>query len=236
MKYQVAVVEDELSEVERMKDYFLRFGQQQGAEFLLEFFSSGEDFLVNYKPIYDIVLMDICLPNINGMDTAFRMRKIDQAVTLIFMTNMAQYAVKGYEVNAFDYILKPVSYAGFSLKLQRTLNQLSFKQEEELLITHDDICHRIASSQIKYVEISGHDMVIHTTKEDISAYGNLKRLEAKLNPKRFVRCNSCYLVNLSFVRSVQGQSVLIGDASLQISLPRRKQFIQALNSYLGEGV
>lgn len=236
MKYHVAIIEDEVPEAKLLRDYFQRFGQKKGAEFLLEFFRSGEDFLMNYKPIYDMVLMDICLPGANGMDTAFRLRKMDQTVTLIFVTNMAQYAVKGYEVNAFDYIVKPVSYAGFSLKLQRTLNQLSFQQDEELLIAHNDICHRVASSQIKYVEISGHDMVIHTTKEDIPAYGNLKQLETKLNPKKFVRCNSCYLVNLSFVQSIQGQQVLLGDISLQISRPRRRQFIQALNSYLGEGV
>lgn len=236
MKYQVAIVEDETLATDTLRSYFKRYQERSGHEFLLDIFPDGENFLIHYKPIYDLVLMDIQMPHMNGMDAAAKLREMDHAVTLIFVTNMAQYAVKGYEVNAFDYIVKPVSYAGFSLKLQRALNQLAVKKDQEIIVSHDDLIRRVPSSQIRYIEISGHDMIIHTTKENIEAYGNLKQVEAKLNSAIFARCNNCYLVNLNYVRAIQGQLVYVGDDVLQMSRPRRKAFIQALNNYLGEGL
>ena len=74
----------------------------------------------NYKMIFDIIIFDIDMPGINGIDTARKLREMDSNVTIIFVTNIAQYAINGYEVDAVDYILKPVSYYDFSMKFHRT--------------------------------------------------------------------------------------------------------------------
>lgn len=170
------------------------------------------------------------------MDAAALLRRVDQSVSLIFVTNMAQFAVKGYEVDAFDFVVKPVSYANFVLKIHRLLSKLAARREEEVLVTQSDHMIRLSASQIKYIEISGHRMVYHTTGGEVSAYGNLKEVEAALDPAMFARCNSCYLVNLNYVQAIQGYTVLVGGESLQISRPRRRAFAQALNDYLGGGI
>ena len=173
---------------------------------------------------------------VNVKKTAAALRERDRSVTLIFVTNMAQFAVKGYEVDAFDFVVKPVGYSNVALTLQRALNKLDTRRDTEVLVTLSDSMVRLAASQIKYIEISGHRMVYHTTDGELYAYGNLKEVEATLGGGMFARCNNCYLVNLNYVRAVQGHTVTVGTDELQISRPRRKAFIQALNDYLGGGI
>lgn len=232
----VAIVEDTPAEADTLKEYFSRFGAEKGVDFKITHFESAEPFLEKYRPVYDLVLMDIALPKINGMEAAVRLRELDRTTTIIFVTNMAQFAVRGYEVDAFDFVVKPVSYSNFALKLQRALNKLGTRRDTEVLVSMADGLYRIASSQIKYIEISGHRMVYHTTDGTIKAYGNLKEVESVLSGKMFVRCNSCYLINLNYVYAIRGYTVVVDGDELQISRPRKKAFVQAVNDYLGGGI
>ena len=131
---------------------------------------------------------------------------------------------------------RPVYDSNFALKLQRALNKLGTRRDTEVLVSMADGLYRIASSQIKYIEISGHRMVYHTTDGTIKAYGNLKEVESVLSGKMFVRCNSCYLVNLNYVYAIRGYTVVVDGDELQISRPRKKAFVQAVNDYLGGGI
>lgn len=236
MVWSIAIVEDSPPEVEKLKEYIARYSEENKIELKVTHFESGILFLEKYNPVYDIILLDIGLPEMNGMETAERLREIDKSTTIIFVTNMAQFAVRGYEVDAFDFVVKPVSYSNFVLKLKRALNKLSSRGEQEVVITSGGNIYRLPSSQIKHIEISGHNLSYYTNYGVLESYGNLKEVESKLGSKMFVRCNSCYLVNLNYVRAVEGYSVLVGDKQLQISRPKRKAFMQALNDFLGGGI
>ena len=236
MNFTIAIVEDSLNEVNLLKKYFSRYSSEKDVHFTLKHFPDAADFLLRYRPVYDMILMDIGLPKINGMDAAAKLREIDSSVLLIFVTNMAQFAVKGYEVDAFDFMVKPVSYPNFIMKISRALNRLETRQDDLLTISTADTIYRVPFSQIRYIEISGHHLVYHAIDKIINSYGNLKEVEASLNSKVFTRCNSCYLVNLHYIRSIQGNIAIVGNDELQISRPRKKAFIQALNDYLGGGV
>lgn len=236
MSRSIAVVEDSPAEAETLRRHFTRYTEERGVPFHVTYFTSGEEFLSKYRPIYDLVFMDIGLPKMTGMEAAARLRDMDKSVTLIFVTNMAQFAVKGYEVDAFDFVVKPVSYSNFALKLHRALNKLNTRRDTEVVISLSDQILRLSASRIKYIEISGHNMVYHTTDGPIHAYGNLKDAEASLNSPMFVRCNNCYLVNLNYVQAIRGYTAVVDGDELQISRPRRKAFVQALNDYLGGGI
>lgn len=236
MNRNIAIVEDQKTEVDKMKAYFARYGKQYGLEFSLAHFDNAEAFLTRYRPVYDIVFMDIMLPGMNGMDAAIKWRELDQSATLIFVTNMAQFAVKGYEVDAFDFIVKPVTYPHFSMKLQRALQKLENQQDSQVTLTLPNRMLRIPVSQIKYVEVAGHNLTYHTTLGTFDVYGSLKNAESDLNTNIFVRCNSCYLVNLNFVQGVDGYDLTVGDETIQISRAKRKDFILQLNNYLGRNL
>ncbi len=236
MVRKVAIVEDDQAEADKLRAHFEQYAKEKDIQFQITHFGSAEQFLGKYCPIYDLVLLDIMLPHMNGMEAAFKLREMDEITTIIFVTNMAQFAVRGYEVGAFDFVVKPVSYSNFALKIQRALNKLSSNRDTEVVVSTSEGFFRVASSQIKYIEISGHKMVYHTTTGLIKAYGNLKEVESVLSDKVFVRCNSCYLVNLGYVRAIRGQLVLVDGDELQISRPRKKVFVQAVNDYLGGGI
>ena len=121
---RIAIVEDERRERAHLRDCLAYMAEKEQLEFDIVEFGSGEEFLGGYQPVYDIVLMDIELPGINGMETAMALRRMDAFVLLVFVTNMVQYAVSGYEVNALNYILKPVNRFDFALKMNKAISRL----------------------------------------------------------------------------------------------------------------
>lgn len=106
--YNIAIVEDSKEATDVLKSYFDRFSEEMGARFNVVCFDNALDFLENYSSAFNLVLMDINMPHMDGMEASHRLREIDNNVTLIFVTNMAQYAIRGYEVGATDFIVKPV--------------------------------------------------------------------------------------------------------------------------------
>ena len=236
MAVRIAIVEDEKSAARVLEQAIQRYGTENKVSFTIRVWHDPLLFLEEYQAEYDIVYMDIRMPALSGMETARNLRKMDRMVMLIFVTNMAQFAVRGYEVDAFDFLVKPDGYANFALQLQRALSRRDTRRQTQIVINTPDGLIRLPSSQLKYIEISGHRIIYHTTRDLLYGYGNLKQVEAELDGKAFVRCNSCYLVNLNFVSAVRGFTAVVGGDELQISRPKRKAFIQALNDFLGGSI
>lgn len=236
MKWVVAIVEDDSEEAGVLQSHLERYAGDTGEEFDVRWFQDGGCFLNHYQPIYDLVLMDINLPGINGMDTAKCLRQTDHSVALVFVTSLARYAAKGYAVDAMDFLLKPVSYSNFSVTVQRALLRCRHGHQPDLLINLSDGVYRISASRIKYIEVSNHTLIYHTTEGNFSSPGNLRDVEERLSSAQFIRCNRCYLVNLAFARAVRGYTLVLDMDELQISRPKRAAVLEALNNYLGGGI
>ena len=164
IRYFVAIVEDEKEIVQELTGFFEQYARENLVEFEIRSFAGGEEFLSQYQPVYHLVLMDIGLPGMDGMETAVRLREKDQSVMLIFVTNMTQYAIRGYEVDAFDYILKPVSYPRLAIKLKRALCRLEGLKDSELVLSLPEGVRRVPASQIRYIEIEAHPIRIHANE------------------------------------------------------------------------
>ena len=200
-------------------------------------FSDGVEILDAYRPVYDIVLLDVEMKHLDGMETARRIRALDADVVLIFITNMAQYAIKGYAVGALDYVLKPVPYFAFSQQLQKAVEKVSRHARHYLAVPVEGGLRRLDTVQIYYLESEGHRVHFYTEDGEFTAPGALKTFEEKLADCPFARCNSGYLVNLAQVRGVQQGVVEVGPYELRVSRPKRKSFLAALADHIGgEGV
>lgn len=232
---RIAVVEDDPGDQSRLLEMIRRFSQSCGEECETAVFGDGMAFLQGYHPDYDLILMDVEMPGMNGLETARELRSMDSSVILIFITNMAQYAIHGYEVDALDYVLKPVSYYSFELKLKKVRRILNERAGSSLVLMTKGELHRVAIRSILYVEIRDHNLCYHTDDGDFSMTGSMKKLEQELAPHSFARCNNCYLVNLMHVRTVTQEEVWVEDVPLKISRPRRKSFMEALSAYYGGG-
>jgi DNA-binding LytR/AlgR family response regulator len=235
MMIRVAIVEDEDVPAQNLIKYLGRFQDENDLQFEIARYSSGEEFLSAYKNQFDLVLMDIELPDRDGMSVCHDLRKLDAGVIIIFVTNLAQYAVKGYEVDALDFVVKPVAYPVMALKIKRAVDRIkrfSRREGRKITVKDGDLTRSIEHADIKYIEILAHKIIFHTIHGNFKSYGTLKELEGEFSDTDFIRCNSCYLVNLKYVTSVSGYSCVVGGEELQISQPRRKAFIRAINEYM----
>lgn len=193
----VAVIEDEKSASDALGQHLKRYGAETGEEFKIYVFPDAETFLQNYKADYDVVFMDIELPGMNGMTAARELRKLDGKVVLVFVTNMSQFAVGGYEVGAFDFILKPVNYSSFFLKFTRIMEKVKSNDDLKIIIRGKEVAKRVFSSDIMYVEVVNHALTYHLCGGNVTALGTMKNVREQLgSDPAFVLCNQSYLVNL----------------------------------------
>lgn len=230
---KVAVVDDEQTEREQLRSFFNQFDKEHRKGIQVTEFSSGAAFLQQYDLSYDLICLDIDMPECNGMETARKIRERDDKVMLIFVTNMAQMAIHGYEVHALDFIVKPVQYYSFALKIQSALNMLEHKKQKSIVLNTGEGIHKIITDELYYVEVRGHYLFYHTTDAVYKQKAALHELEEKMEGCAFYKCNQCYLVNMKYVSAVQKDEVRVGAEWLKISRPRKKEFLQALANYMG---
>lgn len=232
---KIVVLEDEKPHLEQMTSFFAKYRTEHPEfEYTIDFYDRGILFLEAYKRDADLVFLDIRVPDVLGMEVARHLRKVDENVMIIFVTSLTQYAIDGYSVGAFDYILKPIHYASFSAKLERALRMLSYREPELMLdLRTKDSARRIPVNSIIYIEISAHDLLFHTGNEVYKQWGTLSKYEQLLRQAHFARPSTSFLVNLKYVRGVKRDEVLVGDQTLPISRTKRKDFLAALAQYKG---
>lgn len=233
--YRIAIVEDDPREQAQLVDYVHRYERQYGAAFELTTYCDGEEIVSDPHAVYDIILLDVQMKHMDGMAAAERIRRVDEDVILIFITNMAQFAIRGYAVDAMDYVLKPVPYFAFSQQLQKAVRRLDKRAKSYLTVPVEGGLRRVDIRTVYYIESEGHKIHLYTEQGDFVAPGSLKEMEGRLPAQSFARCNSGYLVNLAQVTGVQQATVQVGPHALQISRPKKKPFMEALTDYIGGG-
>lgn len=230
---QIAIVDDEPQFHENIKSCLDYMTEKEGIEFGVTSFYSGRAFTGNYKPIYDIVLMDIKMPDENGLDTARMLRRMDTSVILIFVTSMAHLAIQGYEVEALDFIVKPLNKYEFAMKMNRAVRRTNRRMDDMVQIRTEGDIYTISASSIKYLDVSGHYVVYHTVDGDYRQYITLKKAESKIGKKYFVYCNRYLLVNLQYVEAIKQDCVIVKGEKLLFSRTQKKHFISAYSDFLG---
>lgn len=233
--WKLKIVEDDKKAAALLCEYLKRFEQETGERFEVTCYHDAVMFLTEYDADCDIVFMDIEMPYLNGMDASKKLRERDSEVAIVFITNIVQYAVSGYEVRALDFIVKPVSYYNFVIKLKRIVQdrKLHRARKEELLLSCGTGVKRLTIDSIRYIEVVGHHLIFHTLEETVDVCGSLKDMELKLKQKHFSRCNNCYLVNLKYVSEITVNSCFVGGEELQISRRKKQSFIDDLTLFMG---
>lgn len=149
---------------------------------------------------------------------------------------MAQYAIRGYAVDALDYVLKPVSYFAFSQRLNRAISRMKKRETKMIMVNIKGGTVRINIANIYYIESQGHTLILHTILGDYETTGTMKEMEEKMQGMNFCRGNKGYLINLQHVDGIQDGCALIKGEQLVLSRARKKEFMEALTNYWGEVV
>ncbi len=235
----IAIVEDNELHAKSLQNYLQRFFLDNHTHSQITIFREAISFLENYTAEYDVIFMDISMPYLNGMDAAHRLRELDKQVLLLFVTSLAQYAVDGYEVDAFAYLVKPVSYPDFALKFMRVHKRLEQRKKTDQLVLNfrQGGSIRLSPEEIAYCEVSGHKTVFHSIYGDYVQHTTLSAVEKKLDSPLFRKCNHCYLVNLHYVKSISGDEITLQYAGqnqiLRISRNKKKAFHDSLQTIWG---
>lgn len=231
---RIAIVEDEEFYVNELTKYLHEYQKTYGEEFDITVYRDGDGITSKYKAQFDIILMDIQMKFVDGMTAAEEIRKQDSEVVIMFITNMTQYAIKGYEVNALDYILKPVSYFAFSQKLTRAISRIKKCDDKQITVSVKGGVVRLNVSDIYYIESVGHNLIFHSVSGDHVASGTMKSIEEQFAELGFSRGNKCYLINLKHVDGMKDKCAIVKGTALQISRPRMNAFMQDLTKYWGD--
>lgn len=230
---RIAIVEDDLPMSDQLREYVLQYFAGREHQCRITLFSDGDEILENYQADFDLIFLDIQMKRLDGLTTAQRIRELDDNVYLIFITNLANYAIKGYGVNALDFVLKPVNYLMLRQLLMRVEHLLLTKTRQFLTLPTEKGLTRLEAAQIYYVETGNHAVQVYTTKGTWRLRESMHAMETLLTEHGFFRCNSCYLVNLAHVEQVEGSVAVVAGNRLTISRPRHKAFMAALTKYIG---
>ena len=232
--YRVGIVDDEPVSRQLIRGYLERFQRENGADFAIEEFADGSELTASYRPRFDIIFLDVKMENLDGFSAARMIRETDPEVVLVFVTNMAQFAIKGYEVDALSYLVKPVPYFAFSENLKRSLERIS-KKDQHILVNVSGELLKLDLAKLIYVESVKHNLIFHLSDATtLQTTGTLKALTDQLEPAGFYRSNSFLLVNLGHVEGfADNETRMTNGESLPVSRSRRKSFLEALTSYFG---
>ena len=235
MVINIAIIEDEQAAYDALVKQIDAYEKSNdGFTFNVTGFDDPLKFLEKESGAYDLIFLDIQMPTLNGMDTARAIRQKDDEVMIVFVTNMAQYALESYEVHAYDFILKPVEYDSFALKFSRCLNSLGHRLiKKEIVLNYGGNKRIVNVADITYVESSNHNVIVHLVSGEFKMRGTIRGMEEQLRGCHFAYCNACYLVNLKWVKELKVDCVVVGDSELRISHLKKPSFLAEFAKYIG---
>ena len=231
---KVAVVDDLVEDSAKLTSYLEQFQKEHQLQMQIDVYNASFEFLEKYHGNYQIIFLDIEMPGSDGLEVAREIRTKDESVGIIFVTGMAQYAIEGYAVHAIDFIVKPVGYYNFSVKLEKAMQFFKKHQEKDILINGKDGIHRITVSEIYYIEKEKDDVIFYTKGDNYQMRGSIKMMREKLEGMSFSECTSGCLVNLRYVNSIGKEELTLTDGTrLPLSRRLKKVFSQEYIDYVG---
>ncbi len=225
---KIAVIEDKKPHRDLLVHYLEEWRRGQERSVTVEAFGSGESFWFRYEEErdYDVLILDIQMPGINGMELARRVREADGDIVIVFATGVSDYLEEGYEVEALHYLVKPLSQE----KLERCMEKaLKRRRQERFVTVHGgEGILKISQERINYVEARGRGCCVGRVKvpEELEARESLSEMESLLEPEEFMKCHRSYLCRIGNIRRIDRGSVEFDDGS---SIPVSRRLYQQVN-------
>ena len=232
-----AAICDDMPDIrDQLQAYFVQFSKENQLSVNVDLYASGSQLLAADFLKYDLMILDVQMGEPNGIETARQIRSSGGNMTIIFFTNYIQYALEGYEVQAFRFLLKPLTYAQFADVAGKALLQMRDQKQDYLNVRQKDSVVHVPIADIVYAETERGHVILHTKKQEkITNFLPMKDVEQTLVSHQFFRCHTAFLVNLSMIRRITQQDVILQDDTvIPVSKHRRKEMKEALALYWGD--
>lgn len=230
---RIAIVDDDHSIVSQIHEYIDQFMARESCEYQITEYPDGANLIANYNRSFDLIYLDVQMNTTDGLSAARKIRETDSKAVIIFISQMAQYAVDGYSVDALDFLVKPVDYYSFELKMRKAFHFIKEHQSHKIMVSSNGHHAVLASNSILYVEVFDHDLVYHTTSVEYRTSGTITMARDQLSGLNFIQCNRYCIVNMDHVTSIQGNELIVDGTAIQISKRRRKDVCEALMRHFG---
>lgn len=230
---KIAICDDEAIIRKQLLLFVKNLEPECGETFEVVCFSSAEELLDNLTEDTHILLLDIKMGGISGIDAARKIRERNQSLCIIFITTMTQYALEGYDVHAFGFVTKPLQYEAFrrtmldalSILTQRSGVAIALKSKDEVVVYH--------SNAIFYFEVYGRILNVATQAEHREFTVPLKEVERQVEGLGFFRCHKSFLINCQHVKRIGVNSLLMADGrEIPLSKHRRNEFLTEFSRYV----
>ncbi len=228
---KIAICDDDIATLQQTKKYIEEY---EKAKFHIDEFHSGKELLESVDH-YDIILLDIDMPEMNGLEAAKLLRQKDKNVKLLYITNYSDYSVFAFAVHAFAYLLKPLDRRELYLQLEEALDYMTPSIAPPLEFNGEEGLLRIPSADILYLEYIDRKVYLHTTGGVHSMRYRITDLAKILEPYDFFMPHKSFIVNLYAVKNIRGYDIVLTDqSSIPLSQKKSLEFRKALNYYLSE--
>lgn len=217
MKYKIAICDDEQNQIEYINSILASWSAHEAHNCDIRAFTSAEAFLFEYEKdkAYDILLLDIELKNMNGIELARRIRKDNNRAEIIFLTSHFEFIGEGYEVDALHYLIKPISENKLTQVLTKAAEKLSAKPPSVVIFCEGETV-RLYETDILYAESFLHYIVIHAKGKEYRIKESISAFEDKLSDN-FYRIHRSYLVSLKHITRISRTFVTVGSTELPLS-------------------
>lgn len=234
---KIAIIEDEKEFSNLLKNHINQYAEETG--FIVEtiVFDNPIVFLerCNCNDFYDAIFLDINMPQMNGMDVAHKIRQNHKYTIIAFVTNMPQYAIQGYSVNAFDFIVKPISYKSFKLHFDRIVEHYNFQDSNMINVKIGRVHRQFKISDIYYIEMINHTAVWYTKNGNFQGTDkSLSEIEKMLPKHYFCKCSKAFLVNFQHISSIKNDLIKIKDFNIKITRTYKTDFLSAFSGFLSK--
>jgi len=232
MNLKVLIVDNDELDVSDIEENLLKYSALHETNFNIKKFHTFENLILSSIEGYDLVFIntEIDLDNINEFAKAFR--KKDNFSVIIFISPTKDFAYNAFNFLPSDLCLKPINYLELERKLNFALKYIKTRNKQHIIINSNGKRKLVEISNIKFIEILSHDLTIHTKYEKIKAKGVLSTYENLLKNRDFSRCSACSLVNLYYVKEINGEYLTLKSGEkIHIGRTRKKEFINDLNSF-----
>lgn len=212
MTYRVAICEDNRNDADYIQNIIKEWNAQKQCELFIEHFTSAESFLFRYADdkAWDILLLDIEMQEMDGVNLAKKIREVDEAVQIVFVTGFPDFVGEGYEVAALHYLMKPVHKEKLYTVLDRAVKILQNKDtaERTIVLPTEEGLRRIAVQEIIYAESFAHNVRLTTQSESFIVRMSISRVEEILG-ESYVRCHRSYLVGVKHIARLSKSEVVL---------------------------